>query len=347
MSDENLETQEETSNQNSESNHEDTRDVVSRELDKLDEKSNDLVSEPAIKEPQSKQEEELKGQELKESVDNSPQTEDKKTAEQEEKEPQYKSKNPFYSWKKEAQQELSKLPEKVQQYIIDRESQFHAGLQKYKNEAIIGRQFEQMVSNHREYLEQLQVSPDVAFDKLLSFDKKLRAGNEQQKVEMFRKLAHDYGVNIDEVKNTNFDPRTHQLESRVEDLTRYLERIGNANATAETNHINQTIEQFAQQNEFFEDVRETMADLLDKGFADSLQDAYKKAIRMNDDLFDRYNSKQRESEQMSQIQRADSAAKNAKASAVSVRGAPNGTSRNSSFKSTEDAVRSAMSALGL
>jgi len=49
--------------------------------------------------------------------------------------------------------------------------------------------------------------------------------------------------------------------------------------------LNQSIEQFAQQHEYFDDVRETMADLLDKGLATTLDDAYVKAVRLNDDVF--------------------------------------------------------------
>jgi uncharacterized protein (DUF1501 family) len=51
--------------------------------------------------------------------------------------------------------------------------------------------------------------------------------------------------------------------------------------------------------------------------------------------------------QVDQIQRANNAAKAAKAAAVSVKGAPVGGMKPTEARSTEEAVRQAMAALGL
>ena len=62
------------------------------------------------------------------------------------------------------------------------------------------------------------------------------------------------------------------------------------------------INQFSLKAEHFEDVRPTMIQLLQSGVAQTLEDAYEKAIRLDPNLF----------EQMTKAQQAEVAAKQAK-----------------------------------
>jgi hypothetical protein len=137
------------------------------------------------------------------------------------------------------------------------------------------------------------------------------------------------------------------MESKLAEQQRMLEEISQSKQMAEEAQLNQTIEQFASQHEYFEDVRETMADLLDRGLASTLDDAYAKAVRLNDDVFSKVQQAQQPAPQVQQVQRADQAAKAAKASAVSVKGSPTGVTRAPEPKSTEEAVRIAMAQMGL
>lgn len=317
---ENLETQVEEEVK-TESNE--TRDIVERELDKLDAEKPEAESKPEEK-PDVTLTDEGKA----------------------EPEPEEKPRNPFSSWKKEAQAALSSLDPEVQKYIIDRESQFHKGIEQYKADARIGKQFSDAVKPHSEYLAQLNVTPDVAFDKLMQTERLLRSGTPEQKATMFQKLAHDYGINLGALQQTPFDPEKHRLESELNYLKSQFEAISQDRRIAEEANLGQTIQGFAQTHEHFEDVRETMADLLDRGLANDLDDAYAKAVRLNDDVFNKVYSQQN-SGLNNQTLRADQAAKAAKAAAVSVKGSPTGVTRAPEPKSTEEAVRAAMAALGL
>jgi hypothetical protein len=116
---------------------------------------------------------------------------------------------------------------------------------------------------------------------------------------------------------------------------------------AEEANLGQTIEQFADGKEYFEDVRGTMADLLDRGLAKDLDDAYTKALRLNDDVFGKWQASQHANTDRQRLEQANQAAKAAKASAVSVKGSPTGVTRAPEPKTTEEAVRQAMAASGL
>jgi len=304
---------------------EDTRDVVARELDKLDEAEKAEQNEPARAEPQAEKPETAQESENRQE----PAVEDK---------PQ---RNPFAAWKKPAQEALSQLPPETQQYIVEREQQFHKGIQQYKEDAQKGRSLGNALAPHMEYLNQLQVAPEVAINKLIETERRLRTSDPQTKAKEFVRLAHDYGIDINSLTSVPFDPYHHNLEQQLAQQQQQLAQLSQSRQMAEEAQLGQTIEQFAQSHEHFDEVRETMADLLDKGFATDLNDAYAKAVRLNDDVYGRIQPTN------TNLQRANDAAKAAKASAVSVKGSPTGVTRAPEPKTTEEAVRQAMAQLGL
>lgn len=244
--------------------------------------------------------------------------------------------NPYRSWKKEAQQELAKLPETTQKFIQEREEQFHKGIEQYKEAANFAKSIDNSIKPYKEYLQQLNVTPDVAFSNLLKTEKTLRTGSINEKVEMFQKLAHDYGINLESLASVPFDPQLAHYKAQLEWTQSQLQASENFKQSQEDVQIYSVLDQFGQQHEHFEDVRLTMADLLDKGLADNLDDAYAKAVRLNDDVFTKVQAKN-----------ANQAAKAAKAAAVSVKGSPIGVKTQALPKTTEDAVRWAMAQHGL
>ena len=253
------------------------------------------------------------------------------------------ARNPWASWKKEAQTALSQLPPETQRMIQEREEQFHKGIEQYKQDAYQGRSLNKALAPHMEYLNQVGVAPEQAISTLIQAEKLLRTSDPQTKTQMFMKLAHDYGVDVNSLTNVPFDPYKYQLEQQLQAQQAQLAQIMQSRQIAEEAQLGQTIEQFAQQHEYFDEVRETMADLLDKGLASDLNDAYSKAVRLNDDVFSRTT----QNVNVNQVQRANNAAKAAKAAAVSVKGSPVGGMKATEAKSTEEAVRNAMAALGL
>ena len=339
MSEENLETQidenEEVAVESSVDDHgyekDDIRSHIAAEMDKLEAAE---AEEPAKEEKRDEKGRFTKTQAPVEDVQN-------QATEVEAEKP---VRNPWASWKKDAQSALSALPPETQRFIQEREEQFHKGIEQYKSDAQYGRQLGKALSPHMEYLNQIGVSPDVAIDKLIQAERMLRTSDPQTKVQAFMKLAHDYGVDPNSLTNVPFDPYKYQLEQQLQAQQAQLAQIMQSRQIAEEAQLGQTIEQFAQQHEYFDEVRETMADLLDKGLASDLNDAYSKAVRLNEDVFSRTTQT---SGSVNPVQRANNAAKAAKAAAVSVKGSPNGGLRPSEAKSTEEAVRNAMAALGL
>lgn len=346
MSEENLETQidENEVAESSIDEHgydkDDIRSVIAAEMDKHEAKESAEAdnAEKSVKEDKRDENGRFKKAES-ESVE--PASADDKAELVEENKP---ARNPWASWKKEAQSALSQLPPETQKLIQEREEQFHKGIEQYKQDAYQGRAMNKALAPHMEYLNQVGVTPEQAIPALIQAERVLRTADPQSKAQMFMKLAHDYGIDVNSLTNTYFDPYKYQQEQQLFALQSELAQIKQSRQIAEEAQLGQTIEQFAQTHEYFDEVRETMADLLDKGLASDLNDAYSKAVRLNDDVFSRTTQ---QSVTANPIQRANNAAKAAKAAAVQVKGSPTGGLKATEAKSTEEAVRNAMAALGL
>lgn len=336
---ENLETQVE---QQEQQEPQTTHDVVAAEFDKLEKAQEEQQEEtkPAIRARDES------GKFTKKEEQHEEKAEDQ---EQEHPEPQEQkpARNPYASWKKEAQAELSKLPENVQQMIQERESQFHKGIQSYKEDATYGRTLRQTLGQYDQYFQELGTEATQAIPMLLNAEMTLRKGSPEQKAQMLMQLAHDYGVDVNNLAQTPFNPVEYQLRQELAALKSQVAGLGQSRQMAEEANLSQTIEQFADGREYFEEVRETMADLLDRGLANDLEDAYTKALRLNDDVFQKWQANQQTAQERQRLEQANQAAKAAKASAVSVKGSPSGITRPPEPKTTEEAVRQAMAAMGL
>lgn len=249
--------------------------------------------------------------------------------------------NPFSAWKKEAQEKLAALEPAVQEMIVERERQFHKGIEQYKEEAYFARGIKKALAPHEEYLSQLGVTPDYAMSHLVNAERQLRTGTPAQKAAMFHQMARDYGVDLGEVAQTPFDGEMFRLQQQVQHLQSQIQAPQSSQQSAEDEQLTNYIGTFAQTHEHFEELRADMGLLLQEGKAKDLDDAYVKAIRLNDGLFEKTQAQQLETLRRQDALKANQAAKTAKAAAVSVKGAPTGITHITPA-TTEDAVRQAM-----
>ena len=102
------------------------------------------------------------------------------------------------------------------------------------------------------------------------------------------------------------------------DLLEIIAYIADDNPDA-AQALKNDIEAFAKEAPYFEDVRETMATLLQSGVASDLKTAYDKAIRLNDDVWQRYQAEAQQAKTQSNVEQKQQKAAEAKAKAVSVK----------------------------
>ena len=247
---------------------------------------------------------------------------------------------PPSSWKKEMWGAYQKLatgqalsPDEakaVAKYAADREGQFASGVSTYKQEAAKARELQEAIAPFAQDLQTHGVNPASWVRQLGAAHQMLVRGTPEQKLQMFQRLAQDYGVPIQSVATGQMDPIAQHLtplQQQMLELRSELNGWKQQQQMQEQTAMQQQIESFASSHEHFEAVRETMAGLLQSGLASDLDSAYSKALRMNDDLW--AAEQQRQASENAEKQRQEAAAKvaRARANAVSPRSAtPAGTS---------------------
>ena len=190
---------------------------------------------------------------------------------------------PPSSWKREIAEKWNDLPKEVKDEIQRRETDYHKGIEQYKQYAGIGRDIERVISPHMETIQKLGVHPIEAIGTLLNADHKLRHGSPEQKAQYFGQLAQEYGIDLKQVQPpAPVDPAVLELRQQNQKLQRFQQSVmeqQNQQAMSE-------IEKFKAnpENVHFESVKDDMALLLQSGKAESLQDAYDKAVWMRPDI---------------------------------------------------------------
>jgi hypothetical protein len=239
------------------------------------------------------------------------------------------------TWKKEYVDVWNKMQEgkpldkaefaKFAEYANQRESEYKKGVSAYKAEADNARQLTEAIGPFVPELQQQGIHPVAWINNLGRAHMVLSKAPYEQKVQMFHRLAQDYGIqlNQDAVQTPEqqyVDPYQQQLmqqlqatQQQVYQLSAIREQEENSRLTQEISRVSSNKERFPH----FEMVREDMAQLLERGLAQDLESAYAKAVRMNDEAYKLEQDKLLKSAN-TQASKAQQVAK-AKATAVSPR----------------------------
>jgi hypothetical protein len=239
------------------------------------------------------------------------------------------------TWKKEYVEVWNKMQEgkpldkaefaKFAEYANQRESEYKKGVSAYKAEADNARQLTEAIGPFVPELQQQGIHPVAWINNLGRAHMILSKAPYDQKVQMFHRLAQDYGIQLNQdavqmPEQAYVDPYQQQLmqqlqatQQQVQQLSAIREQEENARLTNEISRVSSDRERFPH----FEMVREDMAQLLERGLAPNLETAYAKAVRMNDEAYKLEQEKLLKSAS-TQASKAQQVAK-AKATAVSPR----------------------------
>ena len=142
----------------------------------------------------------------------------------------------------------------------------------------------------------------------------------EQKIQVFQRLAQDYGIQLNQdgqfAAPPQVDAYTQQLMNQLNTVNQEVSTIKNRFQQEEYSRLNNEITKYSSNKvdfPHFDVVREEMAQLLELGKAQDLETAYKKAVRMNDDVWaleqDRLlKSAKQQAVKAQQVQKAKAAA---------------------------------------
>jgi len=197
------------------------------------------------------------------------------------------------SWKKDYEEHWGKLDPTLQDYIQQREADYAKGVSTYKNQWDMAAPIMESISQFAPLLQQRNMDAKEWVDRLGKADMMLTRGSPEQKVQMFAQLANDYGVNLGQLTGqSGYDPQFSQLAQELNQIKNQWSSFQSQQEMMEQTQLQSEIASFKDDKPYFEEVRETMAGLLQNGMANDLQSAYDKAIRLNDDVFQKVQSQQ-------------------------------------------------------
>jgi hypothetical protein len=204
------------------------------------------------------------------------------------------------TWKKEYVQIWDKMEKgeqiskedftKFAEYANQRESEYKKGVSTYKAEADRARGYEEAIAPFIPELQAQNISPAAWINNLGRAHMILSKAPYDQKVQMFQRLAQDYGIQLngENVAPVQQDAYTQQLMNQLNMVNQEVSSIKSRFAQEENQRLTNEIERVrsdAEKFPHFDVVREEMAQLLELGKAQDLETAYKKAVRMNDDVW--------------------------------------------------------------
>jgi hypothetical protein len=202
------------------------------------------------------------------------------------------------TWKKEYVDVWEKMKEgkpldekefvKFAEYANQRESEYKKGVSAYKAEADRARSYENAIAPYAQDLQNRGIEPTQYIQNLVRAEQILSNAPYEQKVQVFQKLASDYGIQLNGGQITQFDPYTQQLMNQLNQVNQEVSSIKgrfaqeeNQRLMGEIKRVRSNVDQFPH----FEMVREDMAQLLERGLANDLETAYAKAVRINDEAY--------------------------------------------------------------
>lgn len=204
---------------------------------------------------------------------------------------QRESIQPPSSWRANVREQFAALPAEVQEEVLRRESDFHKGIEQYRVDADYGRSLKQVLAPYQQDFAALGVDESRAVGTLLGYERTLRLGSPEQKLEIFQSMARSYGVPVEALLSDDGEVQqaamlNAQLTSRLNQLEQQLHGFTSQQQSQVQAQVSDTITKFASDpaNKWFNDVKEDMGRLLQSNMATDLKDAYEKACNMRPDI---------------------------------------------------------------
>jgi len=252
---------------------------------------------------------------------------------------------PPASWKKDYHEVWMSADPKMREYAWQREEQMKRGVEPLLSKAQFADAMQEALEPYMDTIRGLGMSPDKAVAALAQADYTLRNSPPDQKLQYFMQLAQSYVINLGQAQaqpQQSIDPMVYQLQNELNRVRGEVMGWKQQQEMAQNQQLLNEINDFSTKAEHFEEARPTMIQLLQSGVAETLEDAYDKAIRLDSALFDRVQQARQAEVNAKKAADKDRAAKSARAAAVSVRGSTPGTNTAPKATSRRDMLMEAL-----
>lgn len=198
---------------------------------------------------------------------------------------------PPQSWKPAIREKWASLPPDVQEEVARREREVSVTL----SQSAAARQLaEQFTATIAPYRASFTGEPVAVIGNLLQTAHALNTGTPQSRAAIVAEIVKGYKVDLhalDAALAGQAQPERQQQEfrdPRLDQLLQQAEQQRRQQQTLAQQEDARKVAEFSQKHEFFEDLRDEMADIVEmrarKGIACSLEDAYALAVKMHPEI---------------------------------------------------------------
>lgn len=192
-----------------------------------------------------------------------------------------------HTWRKEAKEAWAQVPPIVREEMVKREDDIQKYVDQVKNPAAIGRQIEQIVTPYLEMFAKSGINIFENYAATLQVQKTLLHGSPQEKLQVISDIARSSGITL-EGGQLSAPPEAGQqyvaqLEARLAKLEGTTTQVASTVHEARVQELETGILQFMQDpaHPYANEVADDMTNLISKGVAKNLVEAYQLAVKAN------------------------------------------------------------------
>jgi hypothetical protein len=231
------------------------------------------------------------------------------------------------SWKPLAREAWAKLPPEARQEVLRRETDHNRLLQETAEARRTHSQFQEVIRPFEAMIRAEAGDPMRGIGNLLGTAYQLRTGSPTQKAQIAAGIIQAYGVDIDTLAaaldgkaapqgqpQPMYDPRVDQIYQQMQAAQQSRQQMAVEGARSQ-------IEEAREQFEFFDDLRQDMADLIElktkQGQKLTLKQAYERTLALSEDhqnIIRQREAGKRAAAASAQTQRAKAASSSVKSS---------------------------------
>ena len=203
------------------------------------------------------------------------------------------------NWSDSVKKVFDTLPPESQEFMIKRDKEMTSDYTKKTQDLAEQRKnieaLNKVIEPAKRNIAATGISEAEYISRLLNADAALRTNPKMA----LRQLAQGYGINLSSIEDESEswndpDPQIAQLMQQNQQIMSELNQFKQQNIQSTVAQTEQTVEQFSTKTDakgnlmhpHFDKVRVKMGNLIDAGEAKGLDDAYKKAVRLDDDLYE-------------------------------------------------------------
>jgi len=231
------------------------------------------------------------------------------------------------SWRENAKAKWATLDPDVKAEILRREDDQLKAVTRNDEERQFGKSLKEVITPYLPIIQAEGGTPVVAVQSLLNTAYQLRTGTPQQKADLIKRLAHEYGADLTQITAETDEyiaPEVKALQQQVNQLQAIINNSQQNIEQQQKATLQSEISAFAAdpKNVHYETVKADMAALLSGGRANSLQDAYDKAVWASPEIRSTLIEQQNKQSEAQRIAEQKAKAEAARKVGVSVKGAP-------------------------